>query len=121
MRRRSLAPFLLAAATLAPGLARAQGTAAPGLAPGQIRAKDLIDRDIRSSDDVEIGEIEDLVIDPASGRIVSVVIEVESRLGFAEKYVTLPLDRLRLGPDRRITAGMTREEFRSAPGIRYRD
>jgi sporulation protein YlmC with PRC-barrel domain len=120
MERRSLAPLLLAAA-LAPGLARAQGAAPPGLAPGQIRAKDLMDRDIYSSDGVEIGEVEDLVIDPASGRIVSVVVEVESRLGFTDKFVTLPLDRLRVGMDRRITAGLTREEFRAAPGIRYRD
>jgi sporulation protein YlmC with PRC-barrel domain len=119
MERRALAPLLLAA-TLAPGLARAQG-AASGLAPGHIRAKDLIDRDVRSSDDVEIGEVEDLVIDPATGRIVSVVIEVEGRLGLTEKFVTLPLDRLRRGEGGRITATVTRDEFRAAPGIRYRD
>ena len=71
MQRRSLGGLALSA-VLAPLFAQAQAQAqspAPGLAAGQIRAKDLIDRDIHSSDNVEIGEVEDLVIDPASGRI----------------------------------------------------
>ncbi|MBV1797783.1 PRC-barrel domain-containing protein [Siccirubricoccus sp. G192] len=129
MERRSLAALLLGAtAAFSLGDARAQGTpgspaagSATGLAAGQIRAKDLIDRDLYSSDGTEIGEIEDLVIEPASGRVVSVVVEVESRLGFTEKYVTVPLQRLHLGEGRRVAADMTREQFRTAPGIRYRD
>jgi hypothetical protein len=47
MERRSLAS-LLAVAALVPGLARAQGTATTAPAPGQLRAKDLMDRDIYS-------------------------------------------------------------------------
>ena len=131
---RILLPAALAAALLASPLPlAAQGTGAttamPGvsggvmtrLQQGQIRAKDLMDRDLRSSDDVEVGEVEDLVIDPATGRILAVVVEIERALGFTEKHVAIPLERLRLGESRRATIAMTREELRAMPGFDYRD
>jgi sporulation protein YlmC with PRC-barrel domain len=131
MRRRHLTAFAIAAtATASPVLAQttpatpgATGSAAGrgGLAPGQVRAKALLDRDVYSSDGVEIGEVEDLILD-AQGRVVTAVIEVESRLGFSEKYVAMPYDQLR--PDnaqRRVNLPMTRDQLRALPGFRYED
>ncbi|MFT8245637.1 PRC-barrel domain-containing protein [Roseomonas sp. BN140053] len=109
------------AATTTPGTA---ATAAPGLRveANQIRAKQLMDRDIYTTDNVEIGEIEDLVIDPAQGRVVLAVIEVETRLGLTSKYVAVPLNQLRLTPgERRITIQMTREQINALPAITYND
>lgn len=126
MRRRLLATVAALALAL-PALA-VSGTAAPVAAQGmrieagQVRASDLMGRDVFSSDGVEVGEVEDLVLDPATGRIVTAVLELETRLGFTDKYVAVPLDQLRLAAgERRITLPMTREQVRGLPGIAYRD
>ena len=110
-----------AASTLAQQTA--PGAAAPaGLQAGQVRAKALFDRDLYSSDGVEIGEVEDLILD-AQGRAVSAVIEVESRLGFTEKYIAVPYTQVSMdGSDRkRATVAMTRDQLRALPGMRYQD
>lgn len=115
---------IVLAATLAmalPGLALAQ-TGGLRIEEGQIRAKQLMDRDVYSTDNKEIGEVEDLVIDMASGRVVTAVVEVEGRLGMTDKYVAVPLNRLSLKPgERRITINMTEEQVKSLQGIDYRD
>ncbi|MBI0432907.1 PRC-barrel domain-containing protein [Roseomonas sp. KE0001] len=104
-----------------PGLAFAQ-SGGMRIEEGQIRAKQLMDRDVYSTDNKEIGEVEDLVIDTASGRIVTTVVEVEGRLGMTDKYVSVPLNRLSLKPgERRVTIDMTEEQVKSLPGIDYRD
>ena len=98
---------------LAPVLAQ---TAVPA---GQTRAKALLDRDVHSADDVELGEVEDLLID-ADGRVVTAVIEIETRLGFTVRYVAVSYGQLRQG-DRRVTLSMTREEVRALPAFDYRN
>lgn len=130
-------PAVLAATMLAalpagapPALAQTGATVAPPAAagaptrlqPGQVQVKTLMDLDVYSTDGTEIGEVEDLVIDPASGRILAAVIEIEGRLGFTEKHVAVPLERLRLEDGRRrATLSMTRDEVRGLPGFEYRD
>ena len=124
-------PRLLAAAAVlavVPAVAalaqQSPNAAAPASAvqPGQVRVKALLDRDLYSSDNVEVGEIEDVVLD-AQGRAVSAVIEVESRLGFTDKYVAVPYAQISTdGSDRkRATVAMTRDQLRALPGVRYQD
>jgi sporulation protein YlmC with PRC-barrel domain len=87
-----------------------------------LRAKQLMDRDVYSTDNVEIGEIEDLIVDPANGRVVNAIIEIETRLGFTSKYVAVPMNQLRLTPgERRVTVNMTRDQLRELPGVNYND
>ncbi|MBI0534845.1 PRC-barrel domain containing protein [Roseomonas sp. KE2513] len=113
-----LAAALAAAFAAAPALAQGQAPAA--VPAGQLRADRLIDRDVYTSDNVEVGEVEDLLIDPASGRVTMVVIEVENRLGITQKYVSVPLERLRAAPgERRATLNMASEEFRALPAVNY--
>jgi sporulation protein YlmC with PRC-barrel domain len=100
----------------------ARADRAQTLPAGQMHVKELLDRDVYTTDNVEIGEVEDVVLDPAQGRIVSVVIEIERHLGLTERHIAVPLDRLRLTPgQRRVTIAMTRDEVRAVPGIRYHD
>lgn len=96
-------------------------------APTQIEAnqrsvKALTDRDVYSSDNVEIGEIEDVVLD-AQGRAVLAIIEVEGRLGLREKYVAVPYDQVRVPAARneRVTVPMTEAQIKALPGFRYND
>ena len=121
--------FLLASAAAAflaipvPSPALAQGSPAmQRIDPSHLLANRLIDRDVYTTDRVEVGEVEDLVIDPSTGRIVTVVIEVERDLGLNTKYVAVPLDRLSLtAGERRVTLNMTRAELSSLPAIDYHD
>ena len=71
--------FLLASAAAAflaipaPSPALAQGSPAmQRIEPSHLLANQLIDRDVYTTDRVEVGEVEDLVIDPSTGRIVTV-------------------------------------------------
>jgi sporulation protein YlmC with PRC-barrel domain len=135
MRRAAAAALLPTALALAAALAATPGDvlAQPSPVPApadrartlptsQVYVKDLLDRDVYTTDNVEIGEVEGVVLDPAQGRVVSVVIEVERHLGLTERHITVPLDRLRLTPgQRRVTIAMTRDEVRAIPGIRYHD
>lgn len=116
----SLAAILLGVALVLSSLSAMAQDRAGGLQPGQIHAKALIDRNVYDAEGTEVGEIEDLVLDPASGRALSAIVEIEGRLGFRERYVAVPLDRLRTGEERRIILGMTREELRALPGFDYR-
>ena len=121
----------LLAAPVLPQLAQAQpattqsGSAAPAagmteIPAGHIRAENLLDRDVYATDNVEIGEVEDLIIDQ-QGRVTMVVIEVENRLGITQKYVSVPMQRLRVVPgERRVTIDMASGEVRSLPGVNYR-
>ncbi|WP_145135203.1 PRC-barrel domain-containing protein [Roseomonas gilardii] len=121
--------FLLASVAAAflavpvPSPALAQGSPAmQRIDPSHLLANRLIDRDVYTTDRVEVGEVEDLVIDPSTGRIVTVVIEVERDLGLNTKYVAVPLDRLSLtAGERRVTLNMTRAELSSLPAIDYHD
>lgn len=121
--------FLLASAAVAflaipvPSPALAQGSPAmQRIDPSHLLVNRLIDRDVYTTDRVEVGEVEDLVIDPSTGRIVTVVIEVERDLGLNTKYVAVPLDRLSItAGERRVTLNMTRAELSSLPAIDYHD
>ncbi|MBP0494308.1 PRC-barrel domain-containing protein [Pararoseomonas indoligenes] len=115
---------LLAGLLSAPVLAQPVGTTpaagATEIPAGQLRAGNLMDRDVYATDNVEIGEVEDLIID-AQGQVTMVVIEVESRLGLTQKYVSVPMQRLRAVPgERRVTIDMPSAEIRSLPAVNYR-
>ncbi|MCQ4160075.1 PRC-barrel domain-containing protein [Roseomonas sp. GC11] len=101
--------------------------AAPALAqtPTQLEASQrsvnaLTDRDVYSSDNVDIGEIEDVILN-AEGRAVLAIIEVEGRLGLREKYVALPFGQVTVPAVRneRATLAMTAEQVKALPGFRY--
>jgi sporulation protein YlmC with PRC-barrel domain len=122
MRRKLLTAGL--AATAATLLANpAWGREVPaGEAKAQLLARDLLDRDVRSSDGVRIGDVRDLMLDPDTARVVSAVVAVDSDAGFDGRYLALPLEHLQLsGRERWLTADLTRDQFRTLPGLRYRD
>jgi sporulation protein YlmC with PRC-barrel domain len=120
MRMRSVAAGAAAVALLATSVL---GQHAPtGEMAMQLRARDLLDRDVRSSDGARIDDVEDLMLDPDSGRVVSAVVEVDRSADFDGRYLALPIERLRLAERGRwLTADLTREQFRALPGIRDRD
>jgi sporulation protein YlmC with PRC-barrel domain len=129
MFRKTLLTAAAIAALAAPVALQAQTSPAPQnnaqgaqIDASHLRAKQLMDRDVYSTDNVEIGEIEDLIVDPANGRVVNAIIEIETRLGFTSKYVAVPMNQLKLTPgERRVTVNMTRDQLRELPGVNYND
>ena len=82
-------------------------------------AKDLADRDVRNTNDDEVGEIEKIVYDASSGKVFAVV-SVGGFLGIGEKHVLIPADRLRMGEDDiLLLSAQDEEQLKAMPA--YKD
>jgi len=113
---------LLAGLAAGPALAQTAAPAAGGsitsVPSGAVRAEQVIDRDVHSTDNVEIGEVDDLVIDLASGRVTAVVIDLDRRVESQASRVAVPMSRLRIVPgERRVTIDMAVAEIRALPAF----
>lgn len=117
---RAAAAALIAFLPFAAGVQAQQAGAPPaGQTSQQMRASDYFDRNVFTSDGSEVGEIEDFLLE--GDRIVSVVIEIESRLGIGERRVTIPLQQLRPDGDDRLVVDMTREQLSTLPTYTARE
>lgn len=72
------------------------------LSPGSMLVSDLMDQDILGTDNKDIGDVEDVVLD-RSGRVVAIVIEVEEGLG--DRTVALPLSAFQMNAADATTTG----------------
>lgn len=125
--------IIAAAATvlISPGplaLAQQDQAAAPAIDITQLREFDkqvverlgisvdqLEDMDVIGPDGEEIGEVEDVLVDP-QGNIVAVSVELDGVLGLGDRDVVLTLDQLGLEQDRsNLAVSMTREELEALP------
>ncbi len=79
-------------------------------------ANDLIGMSVVNPKGENIGEIEELVINPQEGRIKEVVASFGGFLGIGSKSVAIPWDELKLSPDsQNILLAMGKEELEQAP------
>jgi sporulation protein YlmC with PRC-barrel domain len=62
---------------------------------GQIRAADLREADIYTSDNQKVGDIDDILLD-SRGNVVAVVVGVGGFLGIGEKNVAIPFSALEI-------------------------
>lgn len=109
-----------AVAQTTPAMPPAGGAAVPtAMQPGQIRAEQLIGEDVYNAANEEIGEIEDLVIDPRSGTVVAVLIELEGALGLAQRHIAVPLSRVQMSGNDRITLNASAEEIKAMPSYQH--
>ncbi len=65
---------------------------------GTVSTGEIVGADVRNSKDDELGEIEDLVFDPGSGRILYALIERDGFWGLGEDTVAVPFAALRTTP-----------------------
>lgn len=121
---RRAAPILLACALLATVPARAQnqnqptGTGAAGLpAPGgSLATKSLLGLDVVAQDGGALGELEELVIDPAEGLVKFAVVGQGGTLGIGQRSVQVPWHRVRVDLEGgRAMIDMTPDEFALLP------
>lgn len=86
------------------------------------RADKIIGDDILNSDGSEIGEIEDLIIDPESGRIVYAVISFGELFDFKSvKIFVIPWKALQYDKEKEtLKIDITEQRLKKAPGF-YKD
>lgn len=90
--------------------------------PDNMRAEELIGRDVYSMRGDDIGNVEDLIVDAQSGRIQEAVIGVGGFLGIGERNVAVAFDQLRFDRDRQaLVVDTTREQLEQSPEFAYGD
>jgi putative membrane protein len=107
--------------------------ASPG--PDHILASDLTGTNVYGSNNEEIGDISDVILD-RNGRLVAVVVGVGGFLGIGEKNVAIPFDAIEISPraaggkstadskgsgtmepERIVLRGMTKQDLEAAPSF----
>jgi len=97
--------------------------AAASLAPAKMLylGSDLRSRSIENPEGDKVAMMHELVIDPRSGRLAYVVLNVGGSLGAGEKMIAVPWEALKAMPDRsnpkleRLTLSTTKEKLLAAP------
>ncbi|MFC2926354.1 PRC-barrel domain-containing protein, partial [Hyphobacterium vulgare] len=65
----------------------------------------------------ELGQIEDLMIDPVTGRVDYAVLSFGGFLGIGDKYFAVPFDQLAVDREnKRMVLDVDRERLKQAPG-----
>lgn len=90
---------------------------------GGLQASELINADIRTTDEEDVGSVTDLIIDK-DGQVVAVVVGVGGFLGMAEKDVAINWDDLNVSRDSdelELRIDMTRDDLNAAPSYEKLD
>jgi uncharacterized protein YjbJ (UPF0337 family)/sporulation protein YlmC with PRC-barrel domain len=134
MRAKTILATAIALAISGPALAAtsstAQGTYEESIvlkdyrgadAPYALRASDIIGRDVRNSQNEEVGEVDDLIISPKDN-VVQAVIAVGGVLGIGEKLVAVPYEDLRVGAKGQdVYYDVTKDQLKSMQEFKYRE
>lgn len=86
----------------APGTVTASGMGAnmnfiPRRDPGVMRASELIGKDVYGANNEDIGEVDDVLINP-NGQVIGVIVGVGGFLGIGETNVAVPMNALQFKP-----------------------
>ena len=85
--------------------------------PGQIRMTDMNGATVYDTQNKDIGDIKDVVID-RDGKVAAVVLNVGATLGMGGKLVAVPMSDLKVTADKnntpRFTVDKTQQELKSA-------
>jgi sporulation protein YlmC with PRC-barrel domain len=83
------------------------------------RASKLIGSDVENPQGEKLGDIEDVVLDPATGRAVYAVMSFGGFLGLGEKYFAIPWTALtpKAGEKQAFILNVDKERLRNAPGF----
>jgi sporulation protein YlmC with PRC-barrel domain len=121
------------AQTTAPSTSAAE---APHSATGQWRASKLVGVDLYNEQNENIGEVDDVIIDP-SGKVDGVIVSVGGFLGMGEHHVLMKIDQIKFSnkagttsttstssnskqwyPDRG-TVNVTKDQLKAMPEFKY--
>jgi sporulation protein YlmC with PRC-barrel domain len=80
-----------------------------------IHAAKLIGSDVKSNDGENLGKVEDLVIDPRTGRVTFAIVSKGGILKLGEKRMPVPWQAVTVDAQKRITLNVDKEKLRTAP------
>lgn len=83
------------------------------------RASKFIGADVENAQGEDLGQIEDLVLDPQDGRVAYAVLSFGGFLGLGEKYFAIPWKALqaKAGEDDTLILNVEKEKLTNAPGF----
>lgn len=110
----AVAALLIAAAPLAYA---ATGTGSHTVQPNQIRASKMIGSSVYSSQNANIGTVQDVIVD-RDGRVASVVVDVGTFLGMGGKDVAVRFSAIKSDHNNRLTLDMTKGQLEKAQSYR---
>lgn len=90
----------------------------PNMPLKYLTASSIIGDKVQSEEDEAMGEIKDIMIDLASGKIDYMIIEFGGFLGIGIKYFAIPFSLLTVNPDKKIFVfNQKKELLENAPGF----
>jgi sporulation protein YlmC with PRC-barrel domain len=93
-------------------------TSNPTLQGALLAASSLIGTPVKNPQGEELGTLQDFMIDPQTGRIVSTVLSFGGTLGVGEKHVTIPWETLTVGIGKsELIVEVHKEQLPPAPGV----
>jgi hypothetical protein len=82
--------------------------------------EDIVGQTVKNSEGEDIGEVRDFITQQDSAAIDSLVLSQSRFLGFGEKLVTIPWDKVRVDPQsHELVATLTKDELDNAPEFEY--
>ena len=85
-----------------------------------LTATSIIGDKVHDEKDAHMGDIKDIMIDVANGKIEYYIIEFVGFLGIARKYFAIPANLLRIDPEKKIFIFMQpKETLSNAPGFNH--
>jgi sporulation protein YlmC with PRC-barrel domain len=102
----------------APSNSTAKTTANRSANVHQMRVSELIGKNVANPKGEGVGEIKDLVIDTASGKVQYAVISFGGFLGMGDKLFAYPLEKFERTTERgKLVLNVDKEKMKSAPGF----
>jgi sporulation protein YlmC with PRC-barrel domain len=108
-------------------VAAVQAFAEDAPAPTTARVSDLLSLAVYGTENEKLGKIEDIVVDPASGKISYAVLSFGGILGMGDKYFAVPWNDVRVffkgatsaGTQKEVycTLDVSKEALKNAPGF----
>lgn len=93
------------------------GVSTNHIMPGQIRATQMDGSTVYDTQNRNIGDVKDMILDK-DGKVAAVVLDVGSFLGVGGKFVAIPMNDLKITFDNnnkpRFAVDMTKEQLKSA-------
>jgi len=89
-----------------------------GPGPSLMGADTLVGNDVYNNDDEDLGDVKEIMLDMASGRVSYAVLSFGGILGMGEKLFAVPWDALTLDTEnKRFTLNVKKDSLSQAPGF----
>ena len=85
----------------------------------QLRASKLVGASVYNGQDQSIGSINDVLLGDADHKADTAVISVGGFLGMGSKWVSVPVDQLKVQDNKVVMPGATKASLESMPGYSY--